>query len=197
MKKLFKLLVICLLNVSLLMAQNGKDTLPKIYEGCCGTKPYEFSYGNAKVFIPNVFTPNGDGLNDIFMPFISNDIIEVQDYSILCANGDTLLFSRPTFKYDEYEKYAWNGNRFTGSGVFASEYIGMFKYGMRLINAAGRSQVLEGEACVIRCGKEAKVFKNRDGCFYADQAEAVDNKGNGKGNGKLDKTKKTAEKDCY
>lgn len=141
--------------------------------------------------------PMAMGLMILFMPYISDEIIEVQSYSIMSANGDTLIFSRPTFIYSQYESYAWNGNRFTGSGVFASQYVGLFKYGMRLINKAGRSQVLEGEACVIRCGKESKIFKTKEGCYYPEQADATNQTGKSKGNGKLDKNIISKEKNCF
>jgi len=47
---------------------------------------------------------------------------------------------------------------------------------------------LEGQACAIICGAEAKVFKSKEGCYYPAQA--------GK-SGKLDKSIASAEKDCF
>ena len=97
------------------------------------------------------------------------------------------------------DNYAWDGSRTQGDGQFFSNYQGLFKYQMRIVNADGQMRFVEGEACVLRCGKNSKEFKNRDGCFYADQGEEDPLKGKGKekGNGKLDKNKKTQEKDCY
>jgi hypothetical protein len=197
MKKTVTIILLSLLNFTILMAQNDKDALPKIYEGCCGTKPVEFVFGGSNVYVPNVFTPNGDELNDLFIPYINSDVVVIIDYTILSAEGDTVLFHRPHFNYSDFENYSWKGARYHPNGMYKSDYQGAFKYNFRLANSQGQSQYVEGEACVIRCGKESQVFKNRDGCFYADQAEAVDAKGKGKGNGKLDKTKKTKEKDCY
>ncbi len=170
---------------------------PAIYKACCGTKPVEFTFGLSKVYIPNVFTPNGDGLNDVFFPYISSDIVDVQDFTILSAVGDTVLFQRPSFNYDDIQNYAWKGARYFPNGTYKSDYQGLFKYNMRIANKSGQSQYVEGEACLIRCGKDTKIFKTKSGCFYPDQADAVDNKGLGKGNGTLNKTKHTQESTCF
>lgn len=196
MKKI-SLLFFLIVFAIIVKAQGNKDPLPPVYDGCCGTKAIEFTLGNSKVYVPNVFTPNGDGLNDLFMPHSSDDINIIQGYTIRSAKNDTLIYTKDLFYYGQIDDYAWNGKRSRGDGAFTTDYQGLFKYEMRIVNAAGQARFIEGEACVIRCGKESKVFKNRDGCFYADQAEAVDDKGKGRGNGKLDKVKKTQEKDCY
>jgi CHU_C Type IX secretion signal domain len=201
MKKI-NLILICSLAFLFYSCEKAVDEpvteLPAIYQGCCGTKPVEFTYGLSKVYIPNVFTPNGDGLNDYFYPTISDDIVDVQDFTILSAVGDTVLFERPSFNnYIDIPNYAWKGERYNKNGTYKSDYQGLFKYNMRIANKSGQSQYLEGEACVIRCGKETKVFKTKEGCFYPDQADAVDNKGLGKGNGLLSKVKKTQESTCF
>jgi hypothetical protein len=174
-----------------------KSGLPKIYQGCCGTKPVEFTFGSTTVYVPNIFTPNGDKLNDLFMPYISDDIVEVQGYSIMSANGDTLIFNRPSFSYNDIENYAWDGTRTTEDGLFASNYQGLFKYGMRIVKKGGFLRVIEGEACVIRCDKETKILKTKEGCFYPSQAAGTNNTGKSKGVGKLDKELVSQEKDCF
>jgi hypothetical protein len=203
MKNTLKLLALCLIISVNIMAQENKKSKSDLYEGCCGTKPVEFTFGKAFVYIPNAFTPNDDGLNDVFFPFISDDIVEVQDYSILSAEGDTLIYSKSTFKYSEFTKYAWKGKRYRPNGTPESDYVGLFKYGMRIVNTLGQQKIIEGEACVIQNEDDKKILKNKNKCFFADQADddndyiigKIKGKGGSAGKGKIDKKKKTKEKD--
>lgn len=112
--------VACMLLLSSLQSCKTQvergDVLPiEAYESCCGSQPVEFTLGNAYVYLPNAFTPNGDGTNDWFMPFISGDAGEIQEFTILSASGDTVLFQRPTFDYSRISMYAWDGKRKDGS----------------------------------------------------------------------------------
>jgi hypothetical protein len=90
MKKI-NILIFCFLAILFNSCEKATDepvaTLPVIYQGCCGTKPVEFTFGLSKVYIPNVFTPNGDGLNDIFFPFTNDDIVDVIDFTVLSLAG--------------------------------------------------------------------------------------------------------------
>jgi hypothetical protein len=166
------------------------DTPQNEYEGCCGTSPVEFTVNTGKVYIPNVFTPNGDGINDIFIPQINGDIIEIQDFSILSAIGDTLIFSRPTIVFSQPENYGWNGKTFWPNGTVKSEYSGLFKYGMRAVvsyNGTIGAQIIEGFACVKRCTPDSAIFEDKNGCYYPSQGTNL---------GTLDKTKPNLEPNC-
>ena len=49
-------------------AQDAPKVAAQEYESCCGTQPVEFSYEKKRIYVPNVFTPNRDGVNDYFFP---------------------------------------------------------------------------------------------------------------------------------
>lgn len=177
------LLILVLCSSQTCSSQSDPTTTSKEYESCCGTQPVEFTFGKSNIYVPNVFTPNGDKINDSFMPYVNADDLTIRWFTILSAEGDTVLFQRKDFNYDQLDQYAWNGTRPDGS-----LYKGLFKYGMSIFSNDKQLKIVEGQACVIRCDPESKIFKTKSGCYYPSQA--------GK-NGTLDKSIAISEKDCF
>ncbi|GJM32288.1 MAG: hypothetical protein DHS20C18_12890 [Saprospiraceae bacterium] len=71
------------------------------------------------VYIPNVFSPNGDGQNDIFMIFGGRDVEKVHSFLIFNRWGET-LFEVYNFPPND-PTFGWNGNyraRLYNSAVF-------------------------------------------------------------------------------
>lgn len=163
--------------------------LPAEYQACCGVEPVDFKLDNHSIYVPNVFTPNGDGINDLFYPSVSDGIGEVQGFTIFSAEGDTILFQRPTLNYNRLEDYAWNGYRNNGS-TFSTKYKGRFKYGMSVVSKDGKLRFVEGEACSVLCEPGTRELKSRKGCFFPSQA------GKAEKAGMLNSALSNNEKDC-
>jgi hypothetical protein len=119
------------------------------------------------VYVPNVFTPNGDGINDYFLPFANDKVMEVFEYTIFAADIDSIIFYRSTIVYGDTEKdFAWDGMRPEGT-VFK----GPFRYSMKVLSSDGGTLMLvEGKACRIVCGEDAQSFQTQEGCFFSTQA---------------------------
>ncbi len=151
------------------LAQKGPDKpVSAEYQACCGVQPVEFTFAKKQIYVPNVFTPNGDGVNDYFMPYINQEVASVWGFTILSAKGDTVLYLMPYFDYStekDITRYAWNGRRQDGS-----LYKGLFKYRMRVDDKLANKDVIEGTACALLCGPEVKVFQTKEGCFFPVQA---------------------------
>ncbi|MFN8348467.1 MAG: hypothetical protein U0X91_25920 [Spirosomataceae bacterium] len=177
--------VMVLQNCSVLNDHRVEITLPKEYEACCGVQPVDFKHSNGSIYMPNVFTPNGDGINDLFYPFISGEILEIQGFTIFSAVGDTVIFTRPTVLYDRLKEFAWNGLRNDGT-----VYKGRFKYGMRVVSKDLKLRLLEGEACSVICEPGTAELKIKKSCFFPSQA------GKQEKAGKVDSTLSNSEKDC-
>ena len=70
-----------------------------IYDGCCGTAPKVYEVEDYKVYIPNVITPNGDGINDAFYPICNkmmSDMVRAKLISSLSHNFFCLVVSKQT-----------------------------------------------------------------------------------------------------
>jgi hypothetical protein len=153
------------------------------YEACCGSKSVERTIGRGNTYVPNVFTPNGDGTNDHFRPFVSEGL-EAQAFTIYSAVGDTILYTRSYFgSTDTKTNLGWDGFRKDGTA-----YKGIFKYGIAIYAENNIREEITGEACCVRCEPSATILKSKDGCFYPIQA---DNKGH------LDKSIAASERECF
>jgi hypothetical protein len=156
----------------------------KTYESCCGDEPVEFTYKTAYVFTPNVFTPNGDEINDFFIPVVNADVGAVFAFQVFSENGDTTLFYRPQIDFKQPDEYGWNGNDSNGK-----PHIGRFKYAFSVqYPTDGSITEVKGYACRIECGEEAAFFKDKKDCFFPVQINA---------DGKPDASLPNNESDCF
>jgi gliding motility-associated-like protein len=88
------------------------------------------------IYMPNAFTPDGDGLNDLFMPALSF-LPQEYEFSIYTRSG-VLLFR--TADYGE----GWNGHhngRLMPSGVYL--------WSLRITTPAGQTEVQRGTVTIL------------------------------------------------
>jgi len=69
-----------------------------------------------EVYIPNAFTPDGDGRNDIWKP-VFNDTLSISDYllEVYTRNGQLIFETRDSNQY-------WDGTHW-GSNVSESTFV--------------------------------------------------------------------------
>lgn len=155
------------------------------YEGCCGLKPGIFNGYGMNVYVPNVFTPNNDGINDYFVPSVNNAVQFISGYTISDLQNN-ILFERYYFNLNDIPNYAWNGNVYHPNGTFKEFYSGPFKYQMFTINSNNQNIVISGNACVLRCPEAHEPTVGNPNCVYGAQGD----------NGFLNKSFPTQEPAC-
>jgi len=89
------------------------------------------------VFIPNAFSPNGDGLNDVFH-VTARKLITVQEFIIMNRWGNMVFSTRDI-------NTGWNGKY---KGV--DQDPGVYYYLIRVAYPNGRTQLLKGDLTLLR-----------------------------------------------
>ncbi|MEP6792717.1 MAG: gliding motility-associated C-terminal domain-containing protein [Saprospiraceae bacterium] len=86
------------------------------------------------IYIPNIFSPNGDQVNDLLMINTSRGLKEIEELSVFDRWGN-LVFSQLHVQPDD-SSVAWDG-RMNGkplnTGVYAYKLIAVFEDGIRVI----------------------------------------------------------------
>lgn len=154
---------------------------PTPYDGCCGTALKVYEVEDYKVYIPNVITPNGDGINDAFYP-ICNKMVQgqysISDYKIY-NDTDKVIYNVSGFELETVDDWAFRGKGyerpFKPRENEKFEHIGKFKYsfilGFKKSDNTYQFIDVEGEACVVRCDEDAHVINDKNGCYFPVQGK--------------------------
>jgi gliding motility-associated-like protein len=96
-----------------------------------------------RVFIPNAFSPNDDGLNDVFMVYGGTGVYRINDFQIFDRWGE-LLFSRTDF-FPNDPLNGWDG-MFKGKMMNPGAYV----YFVEVEFVDGRVLMYKGDINLIR-----------------------------------------------
>ncbi len=97
----------------------------------------------ASVYTPNVFTPNGDGVNDVFMIFTGGNVKQVRKFMIFDRWGNRLLFDGPFAPNDP--EHGWDGS-FNGKPMDAGVYV----YYAEVEFSDGHFEIVKGDFTLLR-----------------------------------------------
>ncbi|MCI5083477.1 MAG: gliding motility-associated C-terminal domain-containing protein, partial [Saprospiraceae bacterium] len=96
-----------------------------------------------KIFVPNVFSPNNDGSNDVLMIQSGVGVEEIESYRIFDRNG-ALVYEQTNFQpNDPY--FGWDG-RFRGQDLNTGVYVYVAE--IRFID--GLTEVFKGDVLLMR-----------------------------------------------
>jgi gliding motility-associated-like protein len=110
--------------------------------GCMAEATFELlvRVPDVEIYIPNTFTPNGDGINDAFTLFSSSDLQEVE-LMIFDRWGSRIFYSNAVVAGDEAS--GWDG---TIKGRPADP--GVYVYSFRLQYADGSFETIKGDVLI-------------------------------------------------
>jgi gliding motility-associated-like protein len=98
---------------------------------------------NLRVYIPNVFSPNGDGSNDIFYPNIYGPVERVETFRIFDRWGEQ-VFRQEDFQPND-PAFGWDG---TFNGQLLNSAVFVYYLVVELEN--GGQEVIKGDVTLLR-----------------------------------------------
>jgi gliding motility-associated-like protein len=96
-----------------------------------------------KLYIPNIFSPNGDGINDVVMISADEGVREITSFSIFDRWGN-LLFTADHFQPND-PTVSWDG-KLHGEAMNP----GVFTYRVIIVYVTGETEVRYGDVTLIR-----------------------------------------------
>lgn len=105
-------------------------------------EPAKVENKESVIYMPNAFTPNGDGLNDVFLPQTAENIT-VKEYklSIYDRSGKLVFYSEEILK-------GWDGRSQDNGTEITKEDVYMWRIEMK--NAKGEKEHLMGSITLLR-----------------------------------------------
>ncbi|MCC6410034.1 MAG: gliding motility-associated C-terminal domain-containing protein [Saprospiraceae bacterium] len=97
----------------------------------------------ADIYVPNVFSPNDDGLEDIFLVNAGSSVVELQEVAIFDRWGDKLYLWDNPLPPNEWP--GWDGKT-------ADKDVnpGVFVYYLKIKLADGTTKVIDGDVTLVR-----------------------------------------------
>ncbi len=113
--------------------------------GCTATESITILVDtSAEIYVPNAFSPNGDGINDYLSVFGKESLVSsINEFNVYDRWGNQVSSSRDMIINDHSS--GWNGS-FKGNQL----NNGVFVWSLEITFIDGRTEVFSGEATLIR-----------------------------------------------
>ena len=159
--------MLCTLFLTLFYACKDDDMsddgeVANVYEKCCETPAIDVSIGQGNVYIPNIFTPNGDGINDAFLIHADQNIEQIESFLVTSQDGSTV-----------FERLNVMPNEFASSWLPSESEApnGVYSYVARIKSTDDVTETLNSTVCVYRCKTETDsiLLQNIPNCHFSTQ----------------------------
>jgi hypothetical protein len=114
-------------------------------EGCCDNAPLIEEFGPANMYVPNMFTPNNDGVNDVFLPFTNDGVDRIESFTVADSEGN-MVHEAVAFQPNTFQ-FAWDGK--VGDEVVQ----GLYTYTIVVKDVDGGIHFFNGQVCSYTCGQ--------------------------------------------
>ncbi len=101
------------------------------------------TYKATKVYFPNVFSPNGDGINDTFFPISNDDNLSIIKLVVFDRWGNEVFYMHNAIMSEHI--VFWNGT-FRG----AASNVGVYVYMIEYLDESGMIQSKKGDISLVR-----------------------------------------------
>lgn len=159
LKSFFQYAIMIIATIWLILVGCCKDNNSNKLQGCCDEPAINATVGNGHVYVPNVFTPNADGINDILWVSGDNNIVFIRRFQVRDKEGNTVFQVLDGIPND-YSS-GWNG-------MVGNKYEnGMYNITLQVEAADGTNATLHGKVCNFRCldnGTEEPI--SAQGCQF-------------------------------
>ena len=130
------------LGVSIIIQACGKEEEKPVYFGCCGNPAINEPVGNGHVYIPNIFTPDDDGINDLLIVF--GDSIQ-RIIRLEIRNSENMIIFEANNLLPNIPEVSWDGQT---DGVTQK---GMYSLTTEIEAMDGTIRIFESEICNHPC----------------------------------------------
>jgi len=138
---------------------DGSDTT-----NCCIDAPLVQVVGNGTLFIPNIFTPDNDGINDLFQIVADTGIARIDSFEIRNIQTDSLLFFNENI-HDITPVNGWDG--LVNDTIVPAQYT----YTISVISTDSVKSRFVGYVCCVPCAEPTGMVTplNLVNCGFATQ----------------------------
>jgi gliding motility-associated-like protein len=111
------------------------------YNDCVATETVQIRWSAISIYLPNAFTPDGDGLNDVFIPVVRYDFIATYHMYIFNRWGQMIFESSDM-------QHGWDGT-YKGKPVAGGIYVYRIDYTVSG-SQSQKSETLTGNVVLVR-----------------------------------------------
>ena len=85
--------LLLLTTLTFFATSRDEDIAPEDYlSGCCLTEPIELNVGSGSFYVPTMFTPDGNGINDLFQISADSNILQIDTFTIFNQFTGDIVF---------------------------------------------------------------------------------------------------------